>query len=74
MNDWVLPQIDLDRCDRCGLCVHHCPTQAVEMGGRGPFIARSLDCTYCTDCEAMCPQVAIICPFEIVWVEREVSR
>lgn len=74
MNDWVLPQIDLERCDRCGLCVQHCPTQAVEMGTDGPVVVRPRDCTYCTDCEAMCPQNAISCPFEIVSAEWEMSR
>lgn len=71
MNDWALPLLDLERCDRCGLCVDYCPAQAVEMGPHGPFIARPRDCTYCTDCEAICPQHAILCPFEIVSAERE---
>ncbi|MEA3376249.1 MAG: 4Fe-4S binding protein [Chloroflexota bacterium] len=68
MSNWVLPEIDLERCDQCGLCVEHCPTDAVEMGPDGPSIVRPRDCTYCTDCEAMCPEGAIACPFEIVWV------
>jgi NAD-dependent dihydropyrimidine dehydrogenase PreA subunit len=66
-TDWTLPKIDLDRCDRCGLCVEQCPSGAVEMGAVGPIIARPEDCTYCTECEGFCPQSAITCPYEIVW-------
>lgn len=39
------------------------------MGSEGPFIARPKDCTYCADCEAICPQDAISCVFEIVWAK-----
>lgn len=65
--EWALPEIDLERCDRCGRCVELCPTGAAEMGPRGPFIARPADCTFCTACESVCPQGAITCHFEIVW-------
>jgi NAD-dependent dihydropyrimidine dehydrogenase PreA subunit len=64
MRDWTLPEINLERCDRCGRCVDQCPNHAVERGPDGPFIARPEDCT---DCEAICPQGAIKCEFEIVW-------
>lgn len=67
MEKWPLPDIDLERCDRCGLCVQRCPTQAVEMGAGGPYVARPQDCTYCAACDAICPQGAITCTFEIVW-------
>lgn len=67
MTLWNLPEINLARCTRCGLCAAHCPTQAVAMTDAGPVIARPEACTYCTDCEAACPQAAIRCPFEIVW-------
>lgn len=66
-KEWALPEINLERCDRCGRCVAQCPNQAVEMGPDGPFIARPEDCTYCAACEAICPQGAIKCAFEIVW-------
>jgi MinD superfamily P-loop ATPase len=67
MEDWALPEINLALCNRCGACVAECPTGAVEMGPEGPFIARPVDCTYCTRCEAICPQRAITCTYEIVW-------
>jgi len=67
MERWALPEIDLERCDRCGRCVEECPAGAVEMGPEGPFIARPEDCTYCAQCDAICPQGAITVSYEIVW-------
>ena len=67
MEDWALPEIDLELCTRCGNCVEQCPTGAVEMGTDGPFIARVADCSYCALCDALCPQGAITCTYEIVW-------
>jgi ferredoxin len=67
MNEWVLPEIDLELCDRCGVCVTGCPTEAVDMGPNGPCIARPEDCTYCAQCDAICPNGAITCRYEIVW-------
>ncbi|MGD2143691.1 MAG: 4Fe-4S binding protein [Anaerolineae bacterium] len=37
------------------------------MGTHGPSIVRPADCTYCADCEPVCPQGAIRCTYEIVW-------
>jgi formate hydrogenlyase subunit 6/NADH:ubiquinone oxidoreductase subunit I len=69
MEMWALPQIDLQLCSLCGVCVERCPTKAVDMTDDGPHIARPEDCTYCTDCEAVCPEGAIACGYEIVWGE-----
>ncbi|MDZ4159490.1 MAG: 4Fe-4S binding protein [Anaerolineaceae bacterium] len=67
MQNWVLPEIKLDLCTGCGVCVRECPTQALEMRAAFPVFSRSEACTYCTDCEALCPQHAIRCAFEIGW-------
>jgi ferredoxin len=67
MQDWVIPAIDLQLCDRCGACVERCPAGAVTMGPAGPVVARPADCTYCALCDAICPQGAITCTYEIVW-------
>lgn len=67
MENWALPVVNLQLCDRCGACVARCPTHAVEMGADGPFIVRPADCTYCALCDTVCPQGAITCPYEIVW-------
>jgi ferredoxin len=67
MEDWVLPEINLLLCNRCGTCVERCPTGAAEMGSEGPAIVRPADCTYCALCESVCPRQAITCAYEIVW-------
>ncbi|NLE99389.1 MAG: 4Fe-4S dicluster domain-containing protein [Anaerolineales bacterium] len=67
MSDWALPEINLERCDRCGACVVGCVAKAVEMGPDGPYFARPSDCTYCARCDALCPQGAITISYEIVW-------
>ena len=71
MDSWVLPEINMELCTGCGTCVERCPTQAVEMAEGWPCIVRPQDCTYCTECEAICPQGAIQCPYEIAWEDVE---
>ena len=70
MENWALPEISHVLCDRCGLCVERCPTQAVVMTSQGPSITRPADCTYCAQCDAVCPRGAIACSFELVWEEK----
>lgn len=67
MQEWALPQIDLELCTRCGACVEQCPGQAVEMTAAGPLFVRSFDCSYCALCEEICPEGAITCTYVIVW-------
>ena len=66
MGERVLPNINLDLCTACGLCIERCPTQAVEMIGERPVIVRPEDCAYCGLCEEMCPEEAIALLYEIV--------
>ena len=66
MDDKILPIIDLDRCNGCGLCAQLCPTHAVEMIDARPAIVRVQDCAYCGMCEEMCPVEAIGLVYEIV--------
>ena len=67
IEDWVLPEINLELCNRCGTCVELCSTGAVEMTEEGPAIVRPDDCDYCAECASLCPQNAITCTYEIVW-------
>ena len=70
MEEWALPEINLALCNRCGMCVEGCPTNAVEMKAEGPSIVRPDDCAYCALCESICSEGAITCTFEIVWQEN----
>ena len=74
MEDWALPEINLEICDRCGTCVEQCPTGAVEMGPEGPLIVHEANCTYCALCDAICPRGAITCAYEIVWGTENQTR
>lgn len=59
MDEWVLPEINSNRCTGCGLCVTYCPTKAVALLENRPVITRPLDCAYCGICEDMCPEDAV---------------
>jgi MinD superfamily P-loop ATPase len=66
----TLPTIDLAKCEGCGLCATGCPVQAVAMvDGRALIVQPDL-CSYCAECEALCPEGAITCPFEIEFEEK----
>ncbi len=70
MSNWILPVIDLTKCNRCGVCVQICPTRALALTPQGPIFEDPDACSYCTDCEKMCPQGAIACPFQIGWASK----
>jgi NAD-dependent dihydropyrimidine dehydrogenase PreA subunit len=36
----------------------------------GPVFSAPQACTYCTQCEALCPAAAVTCEFEIIWREK----
>jgi len=61
------PIINLQRCTKCGLCVSGCPENALEMTDRGPRLRQPIRCSYCTDCEALCPIGAIRTPLIVTW-------
>jgi ferredoxin len=66
-----IPLIDLQKCDRCGLCVHACPTEALGLQDGKAVVADPLACEYSGLCEAVCPVQAITRPFEIVVAGEE---
>jgi MinD superfamily P-loop ATPase len=61
-----MPIIDVDRCDRCGLCVGVCECGALVLVGNMITVIETAECDWCTDCEAVCRTGAIRCPFEII--------
>ncbi len=60
----VRPQIDLEKCDGCGLCTSICGGWVLVDGV--VIIEETIDCDWCTLCEVICPRGAIRCSFEIV--------
>jgi len=75
----VLPVVDRELCDGCGLCVDCCPCHAIEMTEDGPVFhcsdewAKSSACSvHCSLlCEEVCPTGAITCSFEIVMEDED---
>lgn len=64
MTKNVMPEIDREICNLCGLCLPACPVKALSLGDEG-IILDEETCAYCGDCEAICPEGAIRLPYEI---------
>ncbi len=53
------PIIDLDKCNKCGLCYIFCPDAAIEMNDEGYPEVNLFYCKGCGICAAECPTKAI---------------
>ncbi len=53
------PELDRERCSRCGTCIEVCPTGAAQMGGDGYPRYDLSACIGCAQCIALCPQGAL---------------
>ena len=58
--------IDERYCKGCGICIHFCPKQALEVskeanrrGFYTPCLISGAECTGCRQCELFCPDFAI---------------
>ncbi len=61
------PIINLELCDGCGLCVAVCCQGGLILVGEVLTLATDVECDWCAECETVCPQDAISCPFEIIF-------
>jgi len=52
------PEIDLKKCNNCGLCAEKCNFEALKMVKEKPKVNQFL-CEGCGACEVVCPQKAI---------------
>ena len=54
------PRIERTWCKGCGICVHFCPTQVLELDEEEKvYAARPQDCICCRQCEIRCPDLAV---------------
>jgi len=52
--------INREWCKGCGICVHFCPTNVLELDDEDKSVAVRLDdCICCMQCELRCPDLAI---------------
>ncbi len=66
----LMPVINREKCNGCGLCVSVCHCGAFVMIDDTITIIETKLCGWCTNCEAVCPTGAIACAFEILFADR----
>lgn len=65
----VMPELDPELCDGCGLCIVACYGGAIVREEGKVRIVETENCGFCGVCEAVCPQYAIRCAYSIVMSE-----
>lgn len=55
---WMIPEVDMQKCNLCGRCAEVCAYHAIAITGNRPIIFKDL-CHACGSCTAQCPTGAI---------------
>jgi 2-oxoglutarate ferredoxin oxidoreductase subunit delta len=56
----VVPTFSAERCKRCGICTHLCPSGAISSDAEGmPGAVDPEACISCRLCEQVCPDFAV---------------
>ncbi|MDD3187348.1 MAG: DUF362 domain-containing protein [Bacilli bacterium] len=58
MHSGLKPEIDLDKCIACGMCVRNCNQKAIYMDSKA--VIDKNKCVGCGECIVVCPQKAIM--------------
>ena len=66
----VRPELDLELCDGCGLCVAACHGGGIIKANGKVKMIETENCDFCAVCEAVCPRNAIKCAYIIVLSEE----
>ena len=61
-----IPMIDPEKCNGCGLCVEVCQHDVLLIVGEIVTVNTVKACDWCTNCEIVCTEGALTCPFEII--------
>ncbi|MBI4187249.1 MAG: 4Fe-4S binding protein [Chloroflexi bacterium] len=61
----VMPELDIELCDGCGLCLAACHGDGIVPAAGKVNIVETESCDFCGVCEWVCPRGAISCKYVI---------
>ena len=69
-----MPVIEAGKCNGCGLCVSVCACNVLVLVNNVVTYIQKEGCVgcsrWCGQCEVVCPNEAITCPFEVIVEEK----
>jgi len=71
-----LPEVDVEKCTGCGVCLINCPTRAIEIVREGKRIIHRIysgKCIACGRCREVCPEEAIFLSKKMGQIEGKKS-
>lgn len=69
------PEIDLEKCTRCGECANRCPSGAIVLNCEKKDIGINYDeCVFCGLCEEICPAEAVVMTSQFELAEKDRNK